>query len=55
MSVVTFGDVDREHVPTGDTLEATCYRTVLGLAETHADEIDRRFPKNCAVVWAATT
>ena len=31
--------------PTGDTLEAACYRTVLGLAAEHAAEIDRRYPK----------
>jgi FAD/FMN-containing dehydrogenase/Fe-S oxidoreductase len=29
----------------GDTLEARCYRTVVELATTHRDEIDRRFPK----------
>src|SRR4029077_9603294 len=29
----------------GDTLEAACYRTVLGLAREHAAEIDRRYPK----------
>src|SRR6476659_2512726 len=27
------------------TLEAACYREVRRLAETHAEEIDRRFPK----------
>ena len=32
----------------GDTLEAACYRTVLGLAQEHAAEIDRRYPKDYA-------
>ena len=29
----------------GDTFEATCYRTVLELAARHRDEISRRYPK----------
>jgi FAD/FMN-containing dehydrogenase/Fe-S oxidoreductase len=29
----------------GDTLEARCYRTVRELARTHADEVERRYPK----------
>jgi Fe-S oxidoreductase len=32
-------------VPAGDTLEAACYRTVLGLASEHAGEIGLRYPK----------
>ena len=40
-----FREIPRGEVPTGDTLEAACYRTVLGLAREHADEIDRRYPK----------
>lgn len=44
-SIVEFKDRARGDVPTGDSLEARCYRTVLALAEQHADEIDRRFPK----------
>ena len=40
-----FRDVPREQAPTGDTLEAACYRTVLDLSRRHADEIDRRYPK----------
>jgi FAD/FMN-containing dehydrogenase/Fe-S oxidoreductase len=44
-SIVHFRDMARGDVPTGDSLEARCYRTVLGLAETHREEIDRRFPK----------
>src|SRR5437879_2097604 len=44
-TVAHFSDVARSEVPTGNTLEAACYRTVLGLAEEHADEIDRRYPK----------
>ena len=44
-SVVHFREIPRTEVPAGDTLEATCYRTVLGLASEHAAEIDRRYPK----------
>jgi FAD/FMN-containing dehydrogenase/Fe-S oxidoreductase len=44
-SVAHFREMARSEVPTGDSLEAVCYRTVLGLAEEHADEIDRRYPK----------
>src|SRR5204863_1346528 len=29
----------------GDSLEARCYRTVRDLARTHADEVERRYPK----------
>src|SRR5689334_3166289 len=44
-SVVHFREIPRSEVPVGDTLEAACYRAVLGLAGEHADEIDRRYPK----------
>jgi FAD/FMN-containing dehydrogenase/Fe-S oxidoreductase len=44
-SIVHFREIPRAEVPTGDTLEAACYRTVLDLAEQHAAEIDRRYPK----------
>ncbi len=44
-SVVHFREIPRTEVPAGDTLEAACYRTVLGLASEHAAEIDRRYPK----------
>src|ERR1700726_1791321 len=44
-SIVHFRDIPRGEVPVGDTLEAACYRAVLGLAREHADEIDRRYPK----------
>src|ERR1700681_1303701 len=44
-SVVQFRERTRSDVPVGDTLEAACYRAVLGLAHEHAEEIDRRFPK----------
>src|SRR5262249_13095246 len=44
-SVAHFRDLPRSDVPTGDTLEATCYRTVLGLASKHAAEIRLRYPK----------
>jgi FAD/FMN-containing dehydrogenase/Fe-S oxidoreductase len=44
-SIVHFREIQRSEVPSGDTLEAACYRTVLGLARDHAPEIDRRYPK----------
>ncbi len=44
-SIVHFREIPRDEVPTGETLEAACYRTVLGLAQQHAAEIDRRYPK----------
>ncbi len=44
-SIVEFRDVARERVPTGATLEASCYRTVLDLARQHETEIDKRYPK----------
>ena len=44
-SVAHFREMPRSEVPAGDTLEAACYRTVLGLACEHAEEIDRRYPK----------
>lgn len=44
-SVVRFRDIAGDEVPGGATLEAACYRTVLNLSRTHADEIDRRYPK----------
>ena len=44
-SIVDFREIPRSEVPKGDSLEAACYRTVLGLASAHAAEIDRRYPK----------
>ena len=44
-SIVHFREMPRSDVPVGDTLEAACYRAVLGLAGEHAAEIDRRYPK----------
>jgi len=44
-TIVHFRDIDRAEVPSGETLEAACYETVLRLASTHAAEIDRRYPK----------
>ena len=44
-SVVHFREIPREEVPTGQTLEAACYRAVLDLARQHSAEIDRRYPK----------
>jgi FAD/FMN-containing dehydrogenase/Fe-S oxidoreductase len=44
-SIAQFRELARDQTPSGDSLEAACYRTVLGLAAEHAAEIDRRFPK----------
>src|SRR5579859_3118319 len=44
-SVVHLREIPRSDVPSGDTLEAACYRKVLDLAAAHAAEIDRRYPK----------
>ena len=44
-SIVQFRETDRSQIPEGDSLEAACYRTVLRLADEHAAEIDRRYPK----------
>ena len=43
--IVHFREIPRAEIPSGDTLEAACYRTVLGLAREHAAEIERRYPK----------
>jgi FAD/FMN-containing dehydrogenase/Fe-S oxidoreductase len=47
-SVTHFGPLSHEALDTacgGDSLEAHCYRTVRELARTHADEVERRYPK----------
>lgn len=44
-SVVEFRDTPRDAVPTGSSLEASLYSTVLRLASDHAAEIDLRYPK----------
>src|SRR5215467_2344744 len=44
-SVVHFRPIPRNQIPAGDSLEAQCYKTVLGLASRHTAEIDRRYPK----------
>ncbi len=44
-SIAHFRDIPRDAIPTGRSLEAHCYSAVLDLADRHADEIDRRFPK----------
>src|SRR5438105_12943656 len=44
-SIAHFREIPRGAAPSGDTLEASCYQTVLRLACEHADEVDRRFPK----------
>jgi len=44
-SIVQFHEISRSEVPTGNSLEAACYSTVLRLAREHAAEIDRRYPK----------
>ncbi len=44
-TIAEFREIPRDRVPTGDTLEARAYETVLRLACQHAEEIDRRYPK----------
>jgi FAD/FMN-containing dehydrogenase/Fe-S oxidoreductase len=47
-SVTRFGPLAPDAVEAacqGDSLEARAYRTVRDLARTHADEVERRFPK----------
>jgi FAD/FMN-containing dehydrogenase/Fe-S oxidoreductase len=47
-SVARFGPVTAQALDAacqGDTLEARCYRTVRELAATHADEVERKYPK----------
>ena len=43
-SVAHFREVGQNDIPTGDSLEAACYRTVLRLAAEHRQEIGRRYP-----------
>jgi FAD/FMN-containing dehydrogenase/Fe-S oxidoreductase len=45
---VTFGPVERSELASkleGDSLEASIYRKAMAIAETHRDEIDRKYPK----------
>ena len=47
-SVARFGPVSPDTLDAacaGDSLEARCYRTVRELARTHAEEVERRYPK----------
>jgi FAD/FMN-containing dehydrogenase/Fe-S oxidoreductase len=44
-SIAHFREIPRDEIPSGESLEAACYRTVLGLASEHAQEIERRYPK----------
>src|SRR5436190_2380350 len=44
-SIAEFREISRAEVPTGDSMEAGCYQTILRLAAEHAEEIDRRYPK----------
>src|SRR5262245_51603810 len=44
-SIARFGEIARDSIPTGDSLEAKCYKTVLQIAAEHRDEIIRRYPK----------
>ncbi len=44
-SIAHFREIPREEIPVGESLEAACYRTVLGLASQHAGEIAVRYPK----------
>ncbi len=44
-SVVQLREIRRDEIPTGDSLEAACYRTVLDLARQLSAEIAQRYPK----------
>ncbi|HTB13006.1 MAG TPA: FAD-linked oxidase C-terminal domain-containing protein [Bryobacteraceae bacterium] len=44
-SIAHFREIQRDEIPDDESLEASCYRTVLRLASEHADEIERRYPK----------
>jgi FAD/FMN-containing dehydrogenase/Fe-S oxidoreductase len=44
-TIAHFREISRTEIPTGDSLEAACYRTVLRLASEHSAEIERRYPK----------
>ncbi|MCX6597221.1 MAG: FAD-binding protein [Acidobacteria bacterium] len=44
-SIAFFREIDRNDVPQGETLEARCYQAVIDMAEKHAGEIRKRFPK----------
>ena len=44
-SIAHFHEMARSEIPVGDSLETACYRTVLGIASEHAQEIERRYPK----------
>jgi len=44
-SVAEFRETLRKDVPTGNSLEASLYATLLRLASDHASEIERRYPK----------
>ena len=44
-TIANFREIPRAEVPEGESLEASCYRTVLGLASKHAEEIAKRYPK----------
>ncbi len=44
-SIVHFREMERREIPTGQSLEAACYSTVLRLASEHAAEIERHYPK----------
>jgi Fe-S oxidoreductase/FAD/FMN-containing dehydrogenase len=44
-SIAHFREIERDEIPDDESLEASCYRTVLRLASEHAAEIERRYPK----------
>jgi len=44
-SIAHFRDIPRHEIPSDESLEAQCYRTVLGLASDHGQEIALRYPK----------
>ncbi len=44
-TIAHFREIPRTEIPTGASLEAACYQTVLRLALEHSAEIERRYPK----------
>jgi FAD/FMN-containing dehydrogenase/Fe-S oxidoreductase len=43
--IAHFREMARNEIPTGGSVEASCYEAVLRLASEHAREIDTRYPK----------
>ena len=53
-SIAEFREMPRDQVPTGDSLEARCYKTVLGWRPSTRTKSIGVIPRSCGA-WAATT